>query len=356
MAGGKLAQRLVALNATYLAPWLDDLRPVKARLADPLSVIFRDARRHETERLQASSILADYLRDDPARAAELLPDADFRAFANLFPIVGSTSTVVEGLTRVAATLPPKDLDSVARVAFGQRRANAAVTLLRLGRPEEALRVFDWTDDPEALTQIVFRCRDRGVDVLDLLDCLERVSSASADRFSRDARYALLLALGEFPREEVPESRRLTFLKQLADWYRTDPSSGVHGAAGWLLRQWGQTEVVRAVDQTPVPYAPDREWFTLAVTVLSSKPDSASDDVTPPQTPAPFHYTFIVFPAAEYTIGSVKGEPDQEKDETQHRVRLTRPFAACWIARSLRGTKRVRPVVRRSHAAIGSQAG
>ena len=48
-----------------------------------------------------------------------------------------------------------------RVPYGQRRANAAVTLLRLGEREKALPVFEVTDDPEALTQFIFRCRPRG---------------------------------------------------------------------------------------------------------------------------------------------------------------------------------------------------
>jgi len=75
-----------------------------------------------------------------------------------------------------------------------------------------------------------------------------------------------LALGEFALHEIPESRREPLLKQLSDSYRNDPSSGVHGAAGWLLRNWGQTEVVREVDQTPVPYSPEREWFKFAIAV------------------------------------------------------------------------------------------
>ena len=46
---------------------------------------------------------------------------------------------------------------------------------------------------------------------------------------------------------------------------------MHGAAGWLLRQWGQAEVVRQVDQTAVPYSPGREWFTLAIAVTPTAP-------------------------------------------------------------------------------------
>ena len=54
-----------------------------------------------------------------------------------------------------------ELGSVERVPYGQQRANAAVSLLRLGEREKVLPVFDMTDDSEALTQFIFRCRDQG---------------------------------------------------------------------------------------------------------------------------------------------------------------------------------------------------
>ncbi len=230
-----------------------------------------------------------------------------------------------------------------------------------------LPVFEVSDDPEALTQFIFRCRDRGVGVDALLDCLEQLKSGPANRCPRDARYALLLALGDFTLAEVSESRRDALIEQLADWYRRDPSSGVHAAAGWLLRQWGQSDLVRQVDQTPIPYSPDREWFTLRITVRSTpppapgeggpkedasaksaaakrdastqskagadakpaasgeaaKPKPAVPAATPPKT---FYYTFIVFPPGEFTIGSVNDEPGRFKNEARHQVRLTHPFA------------------------------
>jgi formylglycine-generating enzyme required for sulfatase activity len=261
------------------------------------------------------------------------------------------------------------------VPFGQRRANAAATLLRLGEREVALSVFLMKDDPEALTQFIFRCRPRGVGVEALLDCLRLVSDAPKDRYPKHTRYALLLALGEFSLEEIPAARREPLLKQLAGWYGQDPSSGIHGAAGWLLRHWGQTDVAREVDQTLVPYSPEREWFTLAITVTptpppqpkekpspessgtesaptkaaeptsskaddSAKPGSASDPTVPtekakpeppaqPLPPQTFYYTFIVFPPGKFTIGSVEDEPDRFKyksRERRHDVTLTRPFA------------------------------
>ena len=190
--------------------------------------------------------------------------------------------------------------------------------------------------------------------------------------SQNTRYALLLALGEFQLDEIPESGRTALVQQLAQWYRHDPSSGVHGAAGWLLRHWGQTDIAREVDQTEVPYSTDCEWFTRAITVTPTSPprpqqersapstgaesastgssadesnrkDDTGDDAVPPQhasheptiEPPPkktFYYTFIVFPADEYTIGSVTDESERNKDETRHAVKLTRRLPS-WIGRS-----------------------
>jgi hypothetical protein len=317
--------------------------------------------------LSAANAFADYAAGDIPKLSQLLAVATPEQYAVLYPIVAASPTpaTIEDVARIAATPPPVKLGSVERIPYGQGRANAAVTLLRLGEREKVLPVFNMTDDPEALTQFIFRCRPRGVGVDALLECLERVTVAPKDRYPKNTRYALLLSLGEFSLEEVRESRRGALLKQLADWYRHDPSSGVHGAAGWLLRQWRQTDIARQVDQTAEPYAPDREWFTLAITVTTTappkppkkpaenktatefpaKPDMPTDRTesqgketdkkdgsdkrapqqeetkpkpsTEPVPPKTFYYTFIVFPAGAYDIGSVNDEPDRQKNEVRH---------------------------------------
>jgi|GEM_PF-151894 len=85
-AGGKVAQALVSVNAVFLGPWLEALRPVRGKLAAPLATIFRDRNRSESEREQATDILTDYDSDDPDRLAELLMVSDPKAYAAFFPI------------------------------------------------------------------------------------------------------------------------------------------------------------------------------------------------------------------------------------------------------------------------------
>ena len=66
--------------------WLDALRPVRGKLTAPLAAIFRDKSRPETEHTLATNILTDYASDDPDLIADLLMDADPKAYAALFPI------------------------------------------------------------------------------------------------------------------------------------------------------------------------------------------------------------------------------------------------------------------------------
>jgi formylglycine-generating enzyme required for sulfatase activity len=363
-----VAGQLVSFDAEHQPLLRAALEPMQTRLLGELERLFADAQANDAQRLSAAKALADYAEKDLARLTGLLPDATPEQFDVIYPIVaaGRPPATIDDLAKIAATPPPEALGSVERVAHGQRRAGAAVTLLRLGELDKVLPVFKVSDDPEALTQFIFRCRARGVEVDALLDCLEQLSDGPANRCPDDARYALLLALGEFALADVSASRRDALIKQLASWYRHDPSSEVHGAAGWLLRQWGQADLVHQVDQTPVSYAPDREWFTLSVTVKSTpQPDpleggptqsaganfaaairdastqskadpstqsAASVGAAKPRPAAPaalsaktFHYTFIVFAPGESTVGSEDGEPGQFKNEVRHRVRLT-PFA------------------------------
>jgi formylglycine-generating enzyme required for sulfatase activity len=221
-----------------------------------------------------------------------------------------------------ATLPPAELPLIPRIAFGRGRANAATTLLRLGEKQAALKACDMVDDPEALSQFMLACRPRGVPLQTLLECLDLVVAAPLGTYEPQVRYALLIALGEYPVEKVAADERERRIEQVAGWYLNDPSSTVHGACGWLLRQWGATPRAEEVERTAVSYQPGREWYTDLVEVQRMAEEGGKP---PKQTIA---MTFIVFPAGEYDVGSKPDEQDlgRVNDEHRHRVQLTRTFA------------------------------
>jgi len=84
--GGKVAQALVSVNAVFLGPWIEALRPVRSKLLAPLSTILQAKHRPETEYTLAADILADYASDDPDKLAELLMVANPKAYLSLFPV------------------------------------------------------------------------------------------------------------------------------------------------------------------------------------------------------------------------------------------------------------------------------
>lgn len=363
----ELAVQLVSVSPVYLRDWMNLLRPLGDRLIAPLSKIFRDPQRRVSERSLATEVLAEYASERAETLVDLIQDADEEQFAVLFDRLRSHGTdAIERLetalgreyifqnrgritTQPAIVLavfalreyvfltqgritsrPAAVLSSFAlrrylflsrgrvtpQLTKARRQAGAAIALLRQGQRETILPVLRVNDEPESMTQFIHRCRARGVTPSELWDCVGVVdrgrTSLRGDERRREDRvlYALLLALGEFAPAEIPRSLRESIVEQVVAWFRDDPSSAIHGAAGWLLRHWGEGDLIAEIEQTPVDYRAGREWFRMVIPLGSQK----------------FTQTYIVFPPGEYEIGSPPDEPYGALNETQHTVTLTRPFA------------------------------
>ncbi|QDV43398.1 Serine/threonine-protein kinase PknB [Stieleria neptunia] len=326
-----LAAHLVGVMPSELLPWRNALRPAQKHLVADLGAIYRDKSQGEQTRNFATDTLADYLSDDVDGLFELLMDSEPNQFTALFDTFAkhrdqalvmlneevnrSKSSVGDSPLDPARQLPVAEL-TLSREMFARRQANAAAALARLGEHEALFSALRITDDPESLTQFVHRCRGEGVTTAQLLECLKladrnrQVLRGNARRIEDRVLFGLLLALGEFTLDELPSDQKQPTVEQVSGWYRDDPSSAIHGATGWLLRQWAQTELVRQVDETGRPYDPDREWFILTFEAHSQR----------------FYQTYVVIPPGEYVIGSPTDEPDRIFDEVFKHVRLTRPVA------------------------------
>ena len=108
---------------------LNALLPVGDKLKAPLATIFRDENRPETQRMQAADILTNYASDDPNLLADLLMDANPKAYATLFPVVErqATKTLPMFRAEIKKTALPDGSGEVAeeqkdRLAMRQARA------------------------------------------------------------------------------------------------------------------------------------------------------------------------------------------------------------------------------------------
>jgi formylglycine-generating enzyme required for sulfatase activity len=76
------------------------------------------------------------------------------------------------------------------------------------------------------------------------------------------RRALILALGTYGTEGLSPGERVPLIDKLLDLYRNDPDAGIHGAAEWTLRKWGQQDKVKELDAQSMKVKDwgERRWF------------------------------------------------------------------------------------------------
>ena len=118
-------------------------------------------------------------------------------------------------------------------ALARRQGQIATALVRLGRADRVWPLLKHADDPSVRTELIHDLAKFGVDPRVVIARLKVEPDVSARR-------ALVLALGEYPADQIPAGDRQALASMLLAWYREDPDPGVHGGIDWLLRQkWGQ---------------------------------------------------------------------------------------------------------------------
>ncbi len=265
-AGAKVASALVAVNPVYLGSWLDALRPVSGQLTIPLRAIFLDRTRPETEHILATNILADYAAADPDVLADLLMNADQKAYLTLFP--GSDRQREKTLLVFRAELDKKiasktdpSQEEEAKDDLASRQARAAVALFRMGRSEDIWDLLKHSEDPRLRSFLINWLISLGADAnvivaeFDRLDSQANRNMLPAKRkmdtilFDPETskRRALIQVLGTCKFEDLPANEQERLASRLLQVYQNDPDAGIHGAAEWALRQWNQPDKLTTID-------------------------------------------------------------------------------------------------------------
>ncbi len=223
-----IAKILAGENVLYVKAWAEALAPVSARFKEPLLAITgsADPRTSDSERMGAISLLAAEAERDPDLLHQLAKEAHARQYAIVFPYLrrDRRAAIIAMQRELAAPLPSEPVDEERAVG---RKANAAITLLRLGELDPIWPLLAIAPDPRLRALLIHRMRPFGVPEDLLADHL-------VDERSPSVRQAILLALGEEP---AHNARKL--VDEVASLYAIDPDAGVHAAAEWLLRRWKQ---------------------------------------------------------------------------------------------------------------------
>lgn len=323
------------LHGTLASVCRDVLRPYRDKLRSELIRVFEKPPRNKLEideANQAMAVLADFFSDDPWLLTDLLINAPpgqrgvaMDAIRRLYKYIYQADVqqiaidrsaigpeILEKLSQVVQTPPPNDLDASQRVQFARRRVNAASYFFEQRAFDKVLPIFDWKDDPEAIAQWLLQRMADG-------EFLEFVSQLPPGNIRDTALHATLLANPDPPAGSYSDNQK--FFAKVLDWYTNDPNSAIHGAARWFLKQKSQHLMVDKVDENPVPYSRNREWFTIKIPLTQHKSKSV------PLQPHEYTYlTFVVFQPGEYVIEPMEIRCEQNRKTSRKTLVLHRPVA------------------------------
>jgi eukaryotic-like serine/threonine-protein kinase len=303
-----VAGHLVTLQASDLVAWREALRPAKSQLVGPLAAIYRNAsdEQQRQSRVYATETLADYAADRPDVLVDLLADAEQFQFPVIFAKFAAHPSQAVSLaeTELAKRAGEKaNEDEKERPA--EQQANLAIALLRMGKPDNVWPLLKFSPDPRVRSYLIHWISPLGGDPQAVIKRLEDESDVTIRR-------ALLLTLGDFTNIQLPVAQRKPVIEKLLILYENEPDAGLHGAAEWLLRKWGQGNRLKAVvdklrnkeEQLQARKSTDkRQWY------INTQGQ-----------------TFVILDAGEFRMGSPESEPNRSPNETQHRCHIGRRFA------------------------------
>jgi eukaryotic-like serine/threonine-protein kinase len=267
----KVARAMVSVNPIHVSEWLAIFRPVKDQLRTALKKILQDENRDETDGMHAMNYLADYESDSPRELVDLLEQAGVKEFPLVFPEIKRRQEQSLPLLEreIRDDDEPQSQSDAEKDRRAERQAKAAVALFRLGAVEPVWHLLAHRTDPRIRSFLIHWLARLGDNPATLQTCLkqmERIAQAQGSAGNRaqarsssdpnrstlfdsdsSIRRALILIAGHFDPAHLSTEDRGQAIEKLLGVFRDDPDPGIHAAARWTLRRFGQGERLRRID-------------------------------------------------------------------------------------------------------------
>ena len=190
--------------------------------------------------------------------------------------------------------PDAPSDEIKRLS--QKHANVAAGLLKLRQTGTMCSLLEHRSDLTRRSHVIHRLGLSGADPQPLVSRLDLESDPSI-------RQGLILALGEFRQDAFSSGQRKQVIEKMLRDYRKDLDPGIHGATGWLLRQWGQGKELKEIDDrfsNGEIEQGNRRWYVSKLGL-----------------------TMLLIPAGTFEMGSPDSDPEADSNERpRHPVTLS----------------------------------
>lgn len=280
---------------------VESLAPVGDVLYKPLLNIFHSTTVTTGVRTVAANMLVKFLETRPQLLADMIPDAETRAFEALFNAVQSHPDTVrlvdDRLRQKGAPLPFAPISD----EHARRHANVLIALMRLSPSDASLRLLQATPDPLVRSHVIDRAARFGVPLETFLTEIE----PPGNEIDVTSRRAWILAFGELDPNSLSDLARKSSVETLLRLYREHSDAGLHSATEWVLRNWKCAAELKQANEElrGQKRPPSQQWFV----------NSAGQ-------------TFAVISPGTFWMGSHQDDKTRDEHEFYHPVTIDHAFA------------------------------
>jgi formylglycine-generating enzyme required for sulfatase activity len=209
------------------------------------------------------------------------------------------------------------------------KADMAIADFQKGNSEALWRILRRNADPAERAYVIDRLPSSGV--------IQAQTVVTRLRIAKDPgeRAALVLCLGGFTEQQLPEARRKSLVRELIGLYRTDPDPELHSATDWLLRHSNDHPSPAAFFQEDYPFLhsnegasqPRPDWQQKAVlAAVDRQLARKSSRERGWSINSEGHTMVAIRPSGPFHMGAPANETRAAKGESLHTVRIPRNFA------------------------------
>jgi formylglycine-generating enzyme required for sulfatase activity len=192
-----------------------------------------------------------------------------------------------------------------------------VALFKLGQETVVWPLLKHSLDPTARSYLIHRFKLLGAEAGRLMRPLNE------EELDPEIRRALLLSVGELGPNVLPPSEKVSWLALVTKRYKDDPDPGTHGAAEWVLRQWGREATIQQLTAAWVNEPERREQQARIKEKLAREGNKAQ----PQWYVNGQGQTMVVIPGpVQFSMGSPENQDGHLSNESLHQQKVGRSFA------------------------------